>query len=143
MSPASPAGYDYFEVEADVGVRAWGPALRDAFAQAALGVLALTIGPENVQEREAREVRAQGESNESLLVSWINECLYVHEIEGFAVRRVEVTGLDAQIVHGILHGEPIDTHRHRLGTVVKAATAHQVAISTRSDASEVRIIVDV
>lgn len=137
------AGYDYFDVTADVGVRAWGPTLAEALAQAALGVLALTIAPEDVEERETREVRAQGDSPESLLVNWINECLYVHEIEGFAVRRVEVTRPGPALVHGLLRGEAIDTRRHRPGTVVKAATYHQVSVTEEGDLSEVRLIVDV
>lgn len=69
-------------VEADVGVRAWGPTRAEAFAQAALGVMALTVLPDEVEARESREVRAQAESPEALLVAWVNECLYVHEIEG-------------------------------------------------------------
>lgn len=137
------AGYDYFDVAADVGVRAWGPTLAEAFAQATLGVFALTIAPEDVEERETREVQAQGESRESLLVNWINECLYVHEIEGFAVRRVEVRALGPALVHGLLRGEAIDRTRHRPGTVVKAATYHQVAVTEGPDRSEVRLIVDV
>ncbi len=139
----SAAGYEYFEVVADVGVRAWGPTAAGAFAQAALGVFALTIAPEHVAARETREVRAQGESAETLLVNWINEGLYVHEIEGFAVRHVDVTTLTESLVHGILHGEPIDTRRHRLGTVVKAATYHRVAVVTGEAGTEVRVIVDV
>jgi SHS2 domain-containing protein len=138
-----PAGYDYFDVAADVGVRAWAPTLSEAFAQATLGVFALTIAPEDVQAGETREVRAQGDSSETLLVSWINECLYVHEIEGFAVHRVEVTTLTPTLVHGILHGEAIDATRHRRGTVVKAATYHQVAINDAPGRAEVRLIVDV
>jgi SHS2 domain-containing protein len=140
---SAPAGYEYFDVAADVGVRAWAPTLAEAFAQAALGVCALTIAPEDVQAREAREVRAQGDSREGLLVSWINECLYVHEIEAFAVHRVGVTTLTPTLVHGVLHGEEIDAGRHRRGTVVKAATYHQVAVSEGSGRAEVRLIVDV
>lgn len=137
------AGYEYFDVAADVGVHAWGATTAAAFAQAALGVLALTIAPEEVQAGETREVRAQGDSVESLLVHWINECLYVHEIEGFAVRRVEVTTLTENVVHGLLHGEPMDPGRHRLGTVVKAATYHQVQVLAGDKGSEIRLIVDV
>lgn len=137
------SGYEYFEVEADVGVRAWGATVAEAFAQAALGVLALAIAPDEVQARERREVRAQGDSPENLLVGWVNECLYVHEIEGFAVRRVEVTTLTNAVVHGSLHGEPIDPHRHRLGTVVKAATYHRVGVSESPGRVETTLIVDV
>jgi SHS2 domain-containing protein len=140
---ADRAGYDYFEVEADVGVRAWGPTRAEAFASTALGVLALVIAPEGVEERETREVRAQGEGPETLLVSFINECLYVHEIEGFAVRRVDVDTLTERLVHGVLHGEPIDLTRHTAGTVVKGATLHGMSVTENAGTHDVRLIVDV
>jgi len=140
---ADPAGYDYFEVEADVGVRAWGPTRAEAFARAAVGVLALVIAPDGVEVRETREVRAQGDGPETLLVSFINECLYVHEIEGFAVRLVDVDTLREGLVHGVLHGEPIDLARHSAGTVVKAATLHGVSVTENAGTHEVRLIVDV
>lgn len=160
----SPSGWEHFEVEADVGVHAWGPTLRDAFAQAALGVFALVVVPDSVMARETREARAQGASRETLLVNWINECLYVHEIEGFAVRDVEITRLDmvvrsrdgdklpqarsrqgepVMVVHGLLHGEALDAGRHQLRTVVKAATLHNVEVIDGPDRVDVRIVVDV
>jgi SHS2 domain-containing protein len=101
------------------------------------------IRPDEVVEREHREVRAQADSPERLLVAWINECLYVHEIEGFAVRRVDVDTCTDTFVHGTLHGEEIDSARHQLGTVVKAATLHQVAVTEVAGRQEVRVIVDV
>src|SRR2546422_10229892 len=67
------AGWEQFDVDADVGVRAWGPTRAEAFAQAALGVFALIVSPDEVDEREHREVRAQADSPETLLVNWINE----------------------------------------------------------------------
>ena len=137
------AGYTYFDVEADIGVRAWGPTRAAALAQAALGVLALVVEPQTVRVREQREVRAQGESPESLLVNWIDECLYVQEIEGFAVHEVEVVALTEALVHGRLHGEPLDTTRHRTGTVVKAATLHDVRLHDEPGRHEVALIVDV
>src|SRR5262245_10300536 len=139
----TPAGYEYFDVEADVGVRAWGPTLAVAFAEMARGVLALAIAPDEAVERDQREVRAQGDTRETLLVNWINECLYVHEIEGFATRRVEVTAFAGDSVHGLLHGEEIDPGRHRPGTVVKAATHHQVSVQETPGEVEVQLIVDV
>ena len=142
-SPNSIAGHEQFEVEADVGIRAWGPTRAEAFAQAALGVLALVADPATVAPREAREVRAQADGPETLLAAWIDECLYVHEIEAFVVSRVEVTACSDTVVHGRLHGEPLDAGRHRLGTVVKAATLHGVSVQVREGRHEVEIIVDV
>jgi tRNA nucleotidyltransferase (CCA-adding enzyme) len=136
-------GYEYFDVEADVGVRAWGPDRAAAFAQAALGVLALGVAPEEVEERDTRDVRAQADTAEGLVVAWINECVYVHEIEGFAVHRVAVDRIVDDMVHGVLHGEDLDRARHRLGTVVKGATHHQVSLTEAATGVEIRVIVDV
>jgi tRNA nucleotidyltransferase (CCA-adding enzyme) len=137
------AGWEHFEVEADVGVRAGGPTRAEAFAQAALGVLALVVAPEQVEARETRSVRAQGEAPEPLLIAWVNECLYVHEVEGFVARRVQVLACSDQVVHGVLHGEPLDLRRHRPGTVVKAATLHRTSVSEQSGRHEISLIVDV
>jgi SHS2 domain-containing protein len=137
------AGWEHFEVEADVGVRAWGPTRAAAFAQAALGVLALIVDPASVTGRESREVRAQADTPETLLAAWIDECLYVHEIEGFVAGEVEVGACSDTVVHGRLLGEPLDTSRHRLGTVVKAATLHKISVTGAGNDHEVRVIVDV
>ena len=141
--PNAEGGWEHFQVEADVGVRAWGPTRASAFAQAALGVLALVVDPASVDPRERREVRAQADAPETLLAAWVDECLYVHEIEGFVAAAVEVTDCSDTLVHGHLVGEPLDAGRHRLGTAVKAATLHGVSVGADSDRHEVRIIVDV
>jgi SHS2 domain-containing protein len=139
----STAGWEHFEVEADVGVRGWGASRAEAFAQITLGVFALLVAPEDVQARERREVRAQAEAPEALLVAWVDECLYVHEIEGFVVRSVEMTVCTDTLAHGVLHGEPLDPQRHAVGTVVKGATYHQLSLEKRGNAHEARLIVDV
>jgi SHS2 domain-containing protein len=137
------AGHEYFDVEADVGVRAWGTDRAEAFAQAALAVLALGVAPADVEARETREVRAQATTVEELLVAWINECVYVHEVEGFAVCRVTAHRVGDEVAHGVLHGEPLDAARHRLGTVVKGATHHRVSVTETPAGCEARLIVDV
>jgi SHS2 domain-containing protein len=137
------AGYDYFDVEADVGVRAWGRDRAEAFAEAARGVLALGVVPADVEARETRDIRAQAGTVEDLLVAWINECVYVHEIEGFAVHRVAVQRLEDGVVHGVLHGEPLEPARHQLGTVVKGVTHHRVSVTDTATGCDVSVIVDV
>lgn len=145
-SPASsvaPSGWEHFDVEADVGVHAWGRSRADAFARAAEGVFALVVHAADVAPDETREARAQGASPEALLVNWLNECLYVHEIEGFAVARVEVDTCREDLVHGLLYGESLDPARHTVGTIVKAATHHHVEVRETPGRVDVRVVVDV
>lgn len=139
----SPAGYAYFDVAADVGVSAWGPTLPEAFAQAGLGLFALMVEPGAVEPREAREVSAQAESPEALLVNWLNECLYLHDIEGVVVHRIEVSVFDPGRLHARLWGEPLDPERHQVGTIVKAATFHELQIRQTDAGWEIRVILDI
>jgi SHS2 domain-containing protein len=144
VSPgARDSNWEHFDVEADVGVHAWGASRAEAFARAAEGMFALIVSAAEVATLETREARAQAETPEALLVNWLNECLYVHEIEGFAVARVDVDTCREGLVHGILHGEPLDPARHRLGTIVKAATHHQAEVREHADRVDVRVVVDV
>ena len=126
-----------------MGVHAWGATRAEAFARAAEGMLALGVTPSAVVPHETREARAQGASPEAVLVNWLNECLYVHEIEGFAVARVEVDTCRDDFVHGVLYGEVLDPGRHPLGTIVKAATHHQVDVRDTPGRVDVRVVVDV
>lgn len=139
----SAPGYDYFDVAADVGVKAWGPTLSETFAQAALGVFALIVDPATTEPRESREVRAQAETREALLVNWLNECLYIHDIEAFVVNRIEFLVFEATRIYALLWGEAVDPKRHRVGTVVKAATFHEVQIREAAGRWEIRVVLDV
>jgi len=139
----SGAGWEHFDVEAAVGVRGWGATRGDAFAQATLGVFALLVPQDEVQALERREVRAQADAPETLLGAWIDECLYVHEIEGFVARSVEMTVCTDTLAHGVLHGEPLDPARHRLATAVKGTAYHRVTVGVRDGIHEARIIVGV
>ena len=137
-------GWDYFEVAADVGVRAWGPDAARAFGQALLGVFNLVVPVEAVLPREEREVSTRGEGVEALLVNWVNEGLYLHDIEGFVVARVaDVTLEEGRLVHGRLLGEPFDASRHPRGTVIKGATFHGLAVTETPDRVEIRLVLDV
>ena len=136
-------GFNYFEVAADVGLRGWGVTLEAAFRQTGLGLFALMVEPGSVAERESREVRAQGETRETLLVNWLNDCLYVHDVEGFVARRIDLPVFEEHRLHSVLWGEDVDPKRHRLGTLVKAATYHQLSISQAHDGWEIRVILDI
>jgi SHS2 domain-containing protein len=136
-------GWECFAAERDVGVRGWGRTRGEAFAQAALGVFALIVAPEQINGAEQREVRAQADARERLLVAWIDECLYVHEIEGFVASSVEMTVCTDTLAHGVLHGEVLDPGRHRVGVGLTEAVREGARVEVRDDLHEARIVVHV
>lgn len=126
-------------------VEARGATLPEAFARIALAVLACIVDPDSVDEREVREVRAHGRTADELLAHWIRECLYVHEVEGFAWRRIEFAVFDAAPrasaeplrLHAFLHGEEMHTEQRSLDA---ADLSHaSVRLDHRDGAYEIRI----
>jgi protein archease len=136
-------GWEHFDVEADVGVHAWGPTLEACFRQCALGVFTLVVPLDAVAPSEEREISAQAETVEALLVSWINELLYLHDVEGFAVHDVAEPRIEGTRAHATLTGEPLDVTRHPRGIQVKAATFHQLALDRGPGHVEARLVVDI
>jgi SHS2 domain-containing protein len=136
-------GYEYFDVAADIGVAAWGTDLAGCLRQCALAVFNLIVPTGAVEPRESREVAARGAPIETLVVNWINECLYVHDLEGFVVADVSAPEVGVASVHAVLQGELVDPSRHPRGTVVKAATFHGLDVSEAPGRVSARVILDI
>lgn len=96
-------------------IRVRAATLGAAFVGAALAVSRIAFEPESIDEREVREVRAHGPTPAALFARWIDECRYVHEVEGFAWRRIDLAVFDAEPrpgaepmrLHAFLHGEEV------------------------------------
>jgi SHS2 domain-containing protein len=131
-------GYEILEHTADLGIRAWGDTLEEAFEQAAWGLLD-TIGVRRAGPGEQRTIPAAGSDHASLLVDFLNELIFLQETEavGFAdvrVRRLTSSELEAGAEVMPL-GDPAD------GVQVKAATYHLMEV--RTDPPEARVYLDV
>jgi SHS2 domain-containing protein len=112
-----------------------GRTLREAFSAIALALFAAAVDPASLLETEVREVRAHGVSIPALLHRWLEECLYVHEVEGFACRAIEFvvfdeapgTGGEPLHLHALLRGETLDADRHRLLGAIRGIAARGAA----------------
>jgi SHS2 domain-containing protein len=136
-------GWQRFSAEADVGLRGWARSRGDAFAQVTLGMFAELVAPERIRAAEQREVRAQGATPERLLAAWIDECMYVHEIEGFVARAVEMTVCSDTLAHGVLHGEPFDPARHGSTVGVKGTGVQGARLEVHDGVHEATIVIRV
>jgi SHS2 domain-containing protein len=129
-------------------VVARGASLQHAFIEAVVGLFSCVVDPAVVEAREVREVRAHGDSPEALLAHWIDECCYLHEVEGFVFRTIDLVvfdveprvGGEAMRLHALLHGETVDPVRHR--TSAPAISVDPADIETRRNAEgyEIRVM---
>ena len=136
-------GYEYFDVAADVGVAAWGEDLPGCLRQCALGVFNLIVPTESVRPIESREVAARGGSVDTLLVNWLDECLYVHDLEGFVVADVTPPEVTDRGVHALLRGESIDPSRHSRGVVVKVTGFRGLEVSEAPGRVSIRVVLNI
>jgi len=124
--------------------------MEEAFARAALGVFALAVDPATIEERESRVIRAHGVDAAKLLVNWLNECLYVLDVEGFVARRVEFlsSALDGSAQGGeplrlqcLLHGEEADSTRHLSRENPRGVSTDGATVIESLEGFEARVIV--
>jgi SHS2 domain-containing protein len=110
--------------------------LPDAFARIGLSLFAAAVDPLSVDEAEVREVRAHGAAVPALLRRWLEECLYVHEVEGFACRSIEFVVFDAAPtaggeplrLHAFLRGEPVEPVRHQVRGLIRGIGSDGLAV---------------
>ena len=124
-----------------------GETLARAFAEIGVALFSTAVRSDRVEPREIREVRAHGQRIEGLLLAWIGECRYVHEIEGFVCHHIEMAVFDAAPsggaeplrLHAMIHGEGLDRDRHGDPGAIPAVSSSGVAVEPLGPGFEVRV----
>ncbi len=120
--------FEVIEHTADIGIRAYGNTLEEAFENAALGMFSLIADLSTVEEKESLRIEVEGEDRESLLVEWLNELIYVLETSRLLLKRFKVESLGETHLTAIGFGEPLNIQKHHLGEQIKATTYHMLKI---------------
>ena len=133
--------YEYFEATADIGLRAFGKDLNQAFENAGLAMFNIISDTSGIAPKREIEFEITSEDEVSLLYDYLEELLFYHETEFmlFSEFYVEIDGnlhLSAKIL-----GEEIDWDRHERKTEIKAVTFHKMDVK-RAENVEVQAIVD-
>jgi SHS2 domain-containing protein len=133
-------GYAYFEHTADVGIRAWGPTLGDAFAAAAEGLVANMVDVKAARIVGEARVALEAETPERLLHAFLDEVLFLLQTRGWVIASAHAT-LEGTRLAATLEGEAYDAVRHGHIHEVKAVTFHELRV--QREPPEVRVIVDI
>ena len=124
-----------------MGLVAYGKSLAEAFANAAYGLFSLIVEPNKVKEKESRKVTVQAQDAEGLLFNWINELIYIFEVERLLFKSFNITEFTGQSLGATCWGERYDPSRHQLKTGVKSATYHMLKVD--GEKNRVQVIFDV
>jgi len=135
--------FEVFEHTADVGLEVYGNTLPELFVHAAQGMESLMVPPEQVHELVGREITVEGHDLVSLLISWLNELIFLFDTEFLLFRDFEIDMLTETQVRGRAFGEPYEAERHALGSAIKAVTWHEAAVEYTGEEYKARIIFDI
>ena len=136
------ARFEIMDHTADVGIVAHGDDLGEAFANSAYGMFSLMADLDKVREHLSRDVDVRAPDQEALLVAWLNELLYLWEVDRVVFSRFEISSLTEDRLQGKAYGETVDVSRHQLKTPVKAATYHLLKVD-RGNGFRVQVVLDI
>jgi len=136
------ADFELIDHTADIGLVARGKSLEEAFEGAAYGMFTLITDLDGVEERLSCQVKVQAPDDEALLVAWLNELIYLFEVERLLLKRFLVRELAGGRLRAEAWGEALDPSRHHLKSGVKAATYHMLKVE-RDNGFRVQVILDV
>ena len=133
-----PSGFREKEHTADWELEVWAPDLPGLLVQAARGMYWLMGARLEDSARLQRILEFSGADEESLLVGFLQELLYLCDSEGLAFDQIEVA-IDGEHGRVELSGAPLV----QLGKEIKAVTYHKLAVLKTDAGLEATVVFDV
>jgi len=134
--------FEIVDHTADVGVIAYGADIKQAFANAARALFSLITELDDVEEALYRDIELAAPDEESLLVRWLNELIYLFDVENIIFKRFDIIKLDNTQLKARSYGEKVDSSKHKLKIGVKAATYHMLKVD-KDDGFKVQVLFDI
>jgi len=141
-----PPGVEYLDHRADIGLRARGSTVEEAFERAAAGLFARMVAVDAVESRECVPIACRAETLPDLLVDWLGALLAAKDVGGVVFGRFDVTIAKEGggfVLRASAWGEALDPTRHDPGVEVKGVSL--LGLSAVQDRTEwvVTCVVDV
>lgn len=132
------------DVTADIGFIIYGKNLNELFENAAIAMFEVMIDLNNIECKIERKVEINAIDLESLMYKWLNELLYFVDFENLAFSKFEVNVDEKNLkLEAKCKGEKIDRNKHKIGTLVKACTYHQLKIWKENEIWKAKVILDI
>ena len=133
--------YEYFEVTADIGFKAYGNNLNEAFENAGLAMFNIITDTSDVISEKEISFEVTSEDDVSLLYDYLEELLFHHEIDFMLFSEFHVEIDDNFNLKATIKGEEINWDKHERKTEIKAITFHKMEV-IKGDSVELHAIVD-
>jgi SHS2 domain-containing protein len=135
--------FELIDHTADIGIVAYGADIKQVFANAALGLYNLMVDLDDFKENVQRDIELSAEDVEVLLVEWLNELIYIFDVEHIVFKRFEIEELTDTQIRARCFGERIKPGQRKLKREIKAATYHMLRIGKDNGSYRAQVIFDI
>jgi protein archease len=135
--------YETIDISGDAGIRGYGETVEHAFTNTAIGMYSLITDLEYIKAEKTMSVSVESTSLDGLLVSWLNELIFLFDTYGFVGKEIVITAFGDKRIVADVAGEDFDPERHEKRLLIKAATYHQLTIEEKDRVWVTQVIFDV
>lgn len=137
--------WEYLDHTADVQIHSWGKNIGVAFGAAVVGMSGYMVEISQIENNLQIEREITAHDLQSLLFSFMDECLYIFHTEGFVVKEAIIIDLNTSSwsLKALLKGGMFDGSKNEKGTEVKAITYSNMQIIPGKDKVDIYVIVDI
>jgi SHS2 domain-containing protein len=137
--------FEFFEVTADVGYKAYGNTLEEAFENAALAMFEVITDTSKIEHEIERKIEVESEDECALLYDWLSEFLVMLDVDFliFSKFKVKIEKKEEGFsLKGTAWGEEFNPEIHESRAEVKAVTYHMMDVK-QDDGNMVQVILDI
>ena len=135
--------YEQVPHTADLAARIYGKDLPGLFENAAYAMFDLIGDLKALETDETAKVKVEAGDTESLLISWLNELLYVSYVKQALFSEIHVLSLEEKELTAEIKGQKLKGCTKRLRTEIKAATYHDLEIQKTDEGYVVTVVFDI
>lgn len=137
--------FEFFEVTADVGYKAYGKTLEESFENAALAMFEVITDTSKIEPEIERKIEVESEDECALLYDWLSEFLVILDVDYLVFSKFEVKiekHDDGFSLDGTAWGEEFNPEIHESRAEVKAVTYHLMDVK-KDNGYMVQVILDI
>jgi SHS2 domain-containing protein len=138
MKTSAPKRFEEVEHTADVALRVYGRDWGELLINAAHGMFSLIAHREDIPPSTEQEISLQAIDGETLLVDWLSELLYLHEMEDAVYTSFDILDISPTTLRAIVRG----TERWSPRTAIKAVTFNDLHIQKTPQGYTTTIVFD-
>ena len=124
--------YELIEHTADVGIKAYGKSISEAFENAAKAMFGIITDNSEIESVGQYDITLEAQDLQQLLVDWLSDLLFLNTSKNlvFGFFKVEIDEKKRRLSANVF-GEKYDISKHKMGIEIKAVTYHMLEVRNK------------